>query len=553
MITRREFLVAAAGAAALRRPRIEAAESFDIVLHGGTVLDGTGAPPFAADLGISGDRIAALGAIPPAAGKRAINVAGLHVSPGFIDIHTHSDGDILVYPTADSRVRQGITTEIAGNCGGSAAPIDPARLEEARKDWREDGVQESWSDVDSYCTALGHSGISINQGLLVGHGTIRRNAVGLVDRPLTPAELRQVERALEEGLEQGAFGLSSGLEYTPGRFSPPEELVALARVTARYGGYYASHIRDEEAALLEAIDEAITAGRRSGVRVEIAHLKASGRPNWGKQQGALDLIASARRDGVGVLADAYPYTAFSTGLTILFPSEALEGGTDAMLKRLQDKEWRARIRREIGNQLARELGDYALIVIARVKTPGNQKFLGRNIAEIAREWDSEPVDAVLRLIEEEEGSVSIIGHGMSPENVELVLKSPLVMVGSDGSSMAPVGRAAAARPHPRSYGAFARVLGYYARERRLFTVAEAIRKMTSMPADQVGLRDRGRIARGMKADIVAFDAAAIRDEATFEDPQKYASGVSFVLVNGVPVVDGGKHTGARPGRALRRT
>jgi N-acyl-D-amino-acid deacylase len=253
-----------------------------------------------------------------------------------------------------------------------------------------------------------------------------------------------------------------------------------------------------------------------------------------------------------VLADAYPYTAFSTGLTILFPSAALEGGTKALMQRLRDQDWRPRIRRGIEEQLASELGDYALIVIARVKTAANQRFLGRNILDVAKEWGVEPVDAVLRLVEEEESSVSIIGHGMSPENVETVLRNPLVMIGSDGSSMAPVGRAAEARPHPRSYGAFARVLGYYTRERKLFPLAEAIRKMTGMPADQIGLRDRGRLARGMKADIVAFDAGAVRDEATFENPHRYASGISHVLVNGVAVIDAGRHTGARPGRALRR-
>ncbi len=553
--TRRGFLKAggtAVAGLALPCGRVQAAESFDVVIHGGTVLDGTGGEPFQADLGITGERIVELGRIPPSAGRRAIDATGLHVSPGFIDIHTHSDGDILLYPTADSRVRQGVTTEVAGNCGGSAAPLDPGRAAEARKEWLEQGIDATWTDVDSYCNTLARAGISINQALLIGQGTLRENAVGLVDRHLTPDELRAVERALEEGMEQGAFGLSSGLEYTPGRYTPPEEIVALARVAARHGGLYASHIRDEETGLLEAVDEALTVGRRSGARVEIAHLKASGRPNWSKQQGALDLISSARRDGVAVLADAYPYTAYSTGLTILFPAAALEGGTSAMMQRLRDPQWRARLRGEIERKMASELGDYALIVLARVKTSGNQRLLGKNVVEVARGWGVQPVDAVLRLVEEEEGAVAIVGHGMSPENVETVLKHPLVMIGSDGSSMAPTGRAAQARPHPRSYGAFARVLGYYTRERKLFSLPEAVRKMTAMPADQVGLPDRGRIAPGMKADLVAFDAGTVRDEATFDDPHRYARGIEHVLVNGVTVVDQGRHTGARPGKALRR-
>jgi N-acyl-D-amino-acid deacylase len=326
----------------------------------------------------------------------------------------------------------------------------------------------------------------------------------------------------------------------------------MARVVGRRGGLYASHIRNEETTLLEAVDEAISIGRQSGARVQVSHLKASGRANWGKQQGALDLIASARRDGVNVLADAYPYTAYSTSLTIFLSAAAREGGTTELMARLKDSAWRGRMRREVEEQMARELGDYALIVIARVKTPANQNLVGRNVKEIAAAWKVEPVDAVLQLIEQEEGSVSIIGHGMSPENVELVLGHPLVMVGSDGSAMAPVGRAAQARPHPRSYGAFARVLAHYVRERRVLDFAQAVRKMTSMPADQIGLGDRGRIARGKKADLAVLDPARVKDEATFDQPHQYASGIPWVIVNGTPVVDNSRHTGAKPGRALRR-
>jgi N-acyl-D-amino-acid deacylase len=399
---------------------------------------------------------------------------------------------------------------------------------------------------------LDRAGLSVNHAPLVGQGTLRRNAIGVVDRALTAEEMTGVLRSLEEALEQGAFGLSTGLEYTPGRYTPTSEIVTMARVVARYGGLYASHIRDEESLLLEAVDEAIGIGRESGARVQVSHLKAAGQPNWSKQQGALDLIASARRDGVMVLADAYPYTAYSTTLTVLLSGAALEGGMAGLLPRLRDPEWRERIRREVTAKMASELGDYALLVVARVTTPANQPVVGRNIVEIAKRWNMEPLDAVLRLIEEEEGSVSIIGHGMSPANVEKVLGHPLVMIGSDGSSMAPVGRAAASRPHPRSYGTFARVLGHYVRERKLFSLAEAVKKMTSLPADQVGLRDRGRIARGLKADLVVFDAATVSDEATFDSPHQYASGMPLVIVNGVAVVERGQHTGAKPGRALRR-
>ncbi len=553
---RRRFLkstlTATAGAALGGRGVVSASPAFDLVLRGGTVVDGTGAPVYAADVALNGDAIAAVGSIAAAQGRRVLDAAGLHVAPGFIDIHTHSDGAILEYPTADSRVRQGVTTELAGNCGSSAAPLAGLGVEDRKKEYLDDGVTPDWSSVASYLARLERTGISVNQALLLGQGTLRENAIGNVDRPLATEEMAAVLRAVEQGMEEGAFGVSTGLEYTPGRYTPTDEIVAMARVAARYGGLYASHIRNEETTLLEAVDEAIAIGRRSGARVEVSHLKASGRSNWGKQRAALDLIESARRDGVAVLADAYPYTAYSTGLSIMLPAWAREGSNADVVGRLRDPGARGRIRKEVIAQIADELGEYDLIVISRVKTAGNRPLVGRNMVEIAAGWRIEPVDAILRLLEEEDASVGFIGHGMSPENVEMVLRHPLVMIGSDGSSMAPVGKAAESRPHPRSYGAFARVLSHYRRERGLFDLPAAVRKMTSMPADQIGLRDRGRIARGAKADIVVFDAARVKDEATFVDPHRYPAGIRHVLVNGTLVVEAGAHTGARPGRGLRR-
>jgi N-acyl-D-amino-acid deacylase len=363
--------------------------------------------------------------------------------------------------------------------------------------------------------------------------------------------MAEVLRSLEKGLDQGAFGLSTGLEYVPGRFTPTEEILAMAQVVSRRGGLYASHIRNEETALLEAVDEAIRIGRMSGARVEVSHLKAAGLPNWGKQVAALDLIEGARMSGVDVLADAYPYTAYSTGISIFLPAWAADGGRDALARRLGDSADRARIRDALQVRVRQDPGDYDLIVISSVRSEQNRSIIGKDLAAIADGWGLEPIDALLRLMEEER-SVGFIGHGMSVENVELVLSHPLVMIGSDGSSMAPRGDAARSQPHPRSYGTFARVLGHYCRDRALLDLPTAIHKMTSMPADQVGIPDRGRIARGMKADLVAFDHATVRDQATFADPHQYAAGIEHVLVNGVSVVEGGEHTGARPGVALRK-
>jgi N-acyl-D-amino-acid deacylase len=554
-IPRRRFLRnAGTVVAALSVPSfryLEASPSFDVVLKGGMVLDGTGGPAFPADIGITGDTIQAIGTISPEQGKRVVEITGLHVSPGFIDIHTHSDSTIANYPTADSRVRQGVTTEITGNCGSSAAPR--ADSEENRKKWMEDkGYVPDWTDVPGYFASLEKRTFSLNQAMLLGQGTIRTNVVGLEDRKATAEEMKNLIRVVEEGMDAGAIGLSTGLEYSPGTFTPTEEIIEMSRAVARRGGLYASHIRNEEKGLLDAIGEAIEIGRRTGVRVQISHLKAAGRGNWPKQKPAIELIEKAKVHGVDLMADAYPYTAYSTGLTVLFLPWVLDGGTAAMMMRLRDTSIRPKIRRELIEYVSNEPGDYDLIVISDVHTRQNKSLIGKNMKEIAELWKVEPVDAVLRLIEEEEGSVSYVGHGMSPENVDMVLAHPMVMISSDGYSIAPTGKAAESKPHPRSYGTYPRALGYYARERKIFELPVAIKKMTSMPADQSGLKDRGRIARGKKADLVAFNAQTVKDVATYEDPHRYPQGIIHVFVNGTQVVQNGNHTGAKPGRILRK-
>jgi N-acyl-D-amino-acid deacylase len=554
--SRRDFVKsssAALAAVALPGARVRLVQEFDLVVRNGTILDGTGGPMWQGDLGIVGDTLAAIGSIDPARGSRVLDASGLHVSPGFIDIHSHSDGSIFAYPAADSRSRQGITTEVTGQCGFSAAPLEGVDADIRRTDLEEEtGAPVEWTSVASYFDTLEQIGISVNQAFLLGQGSLRRNVAGLENRLLTDSEMTSVVRSIEEGMDEGAFGLSTGLEYTPGTFTPTEEIITLARVIARRGGFYASHIRNEESGLLSAIHEAIQIGREAGLPVQISHLKAAGRPNWSKQQAALDLIESARRDGVDVMADAYPYTAYSTSLTIFLPPWALEGGWDGLAGRLNDPADRERIRSEVITSVAGDPGEFSLIVIASTKTEGNRHFVGKSIAEVGDAWGMEPVDAALRLLVEEKGTVSMIGHGMSPENVEMVLSHPLVMVGTDGRSIAPTGKAAEARPHPRYYGACPRVLAHYCRERGIFDLPTAVRKMTGMTADQAGITDRGRIARGKKADLVVFSADAIKDEATFDDPHQYASGISWVVVNGEIVVENGQHTGARPGRVLRK-
>lgn len=554
-LTRRALLhTGGLAAASLVTPACRARDTgeLDLILARGTVVDGTGAPPYLADVGVHNGRITRIGDLGARSvrslARRVLDAHGLTVAPGFVDIHTHSDRSIFEWPDAESRVRQGCTTEVTGNCGSSAAPRDPS----APKDGDEASFDARWTDFASYAGAWRSNGSALNQGMLVGHGTLRRSVLGDVDRAATPDELAEMSKRLEAGLDQGALGLSSGLEYVPGIYTPPEELHALARIVARRGALYATHMRTEEEELLEAIDEALLTGRESGARLQISHLKAAGRLNWDLQSEALARIERARAAGLDVMVDAYPYTAYSTTLTILLESWSREGGADAILARLADPELRARIVREVEQRIVRELGGFELAVLSSVGTPELQSYVGRSVADIASEWRLSHGEAFARLLERGRADISYVGHGMSEENVAQILAHPLVMIGSDGRSMAPTGRARDDRPHPRSYGTFPRVLGHYCRERGLFDLATAVRKMTSMPAERAGFTDRGRVAEGLAADVVVFDAATVADTATFDDPQRYPVGIAHVLVNGALVVEAGEPTGLRPGRWLQR-
>ncbi|MFN0058112.1 MAG: N-acyl-D-amino-acid deacylase family protein [Planctomycetota bacterium] len=534
---RRTFLKrGAAGLVTAILAQVEVETEFDVVIGGGRVLDGTGAPSFRADVGIRGDKIVALAnGIARSRARKWVDASGLAIAPGFIDIHTHSDSSIEQNPCAESRVLQGCTTEITGNCGGSAAP-----------------GAEATDGVAAYFGRLRASGLSVNQALLIGHGTLRELAGAHSNRRVTSDEQLRMEQLLDVALDDGAIGLSTGLEYAPGRFADSAEIEALARVVARRGGLYASHLRNEVLELLAAVTEALDVGRRTGVRVQVSHLKTAGKPSWPLQDPALKLIEDARRAGTDVLADAYPYTAYHTSLSIYFPADVLEDGTAAMLRRLGDATVRARLLKELPGAIANDPGGFDRMVLSSIGGNEHQAFVGRDLAAISKELNVEPGEALLRLVESGGGRASYIGHAMSEENVARVLAHPLVMIASDGSSLAMMQAddAGTSRPHPRSFGTFARVLGRYCRTERLFSLETAIRKMTSMPADQAGFADRGRVARGKKADLVVFNADTIADTATFEAPRGAPVGISQVFVNGVAVVDNGRHTGARPGRVL---
>ena len=553
LFDRREFLAAGAAAAALassactgsRPPTAGDEPHFDLVIQGGLVIDGTGSAGRRADVAVRGDRIVAVGPtgeIDAGRALRVLDATGLCVTPGFVDIHTHSDATVFEWPTADSRIRQGCTTEITGNCGGSAAPRDPARSTED-----DVGPQATWTDVRSYRRAWQAARPAVNQALLVGHGTIRRAVIGDGDRHATAAELVAMTKMLEAALEQGAIGFSTGLEYVPGIYAPSGEIETLAKIVAKRGGLYATHMRNEEEGLLGAVDEALDIARRSGVKLQISHLKAAGKPHWPLQETAIARIEAGARSGLDVMVDAYPYTAYSTTLTILLEAWSREGGATEIVKRLKTPDLRARMLRELGPRVARDPGEYAGIVISSLAAPDLKMCVGKNIDQVSEMLSVEPAEACMRLIEASNGEVGYVGHGMSDANVDRVLAHPMVMIGSDGRCMAPTGSALKNRPHPRSYGTFPRVLGRYCRERGLFDLPTAVHKMTLMPAVRAGFRDRGAIAPAMHADLVLFDAAAVADGATFDSPQTYPSGLPAVLVNGRLVVHGGTPTGDRPG------
>jgi N-acyl-D-amino-acid deacylase len=524
----------------------------DVKIVGGQVLDGTGAPARRADVGLTGDRITTVGDLAAEPAGRTIEAAGRIVTPGFIDMHSHSDWRLWGNRRAESKIRQGVTTEVVGNCGFSPAPVsDEYRSEMAGFAlYVPPGMDFSWRSVRDYLARYENEGVALNVAQLIGHGTLRLAAMGFARRPPTAGEQRAMERMMDEAMADGAWGLATGLIYAPGSYATTEEIIGIARRAAGRG-FYASHIRGEGATLLDAVAEAIRVGREGGLPAQVSHIKAAGRPNWGKVADALALIDAARAQGQDVMADVYPYTASSTTLRTLLPDWVLEGGIDAMLKRLADPRDRERIRRELtggGEGLLRGL-EWSDIMVAYA--PSRPEAQGRRLAEIASARGEDPLDAAIELIVAEQGKGYMILFQLDEADLRRALAHPHVMIGSDGSALAAEGPLAVGKPHPRSYGTFPRVLGRYARDEGALTLPEAVWKMTGLPARRLGLVDRGVLAPGAMADVVVFDAPTVADRATYEDPHRYAAGIGHVLVNGRVVVADGQHTGALPGRVLR--
>ena len=529
-----------------------AGQRFDLIVRGGQIVDGTGQAPHGADVGIIGDRIARIGDLSAASGGRVINAEGLVVAPGFIDVQGQSGTTLLADGNGESHLRQGITTEIIGE-GGSPAFWTPGGDE--GESLAPFGVSFDWKDFNGYFDKLRQRGTTINVGTFVPATMVRRAIIGLDNRPPTAAELSRMEAMVDQAMRDGAFGLSSALIYVPGTFAQTDELVALAKVAAKYKGIYISHIRGESFNLFNAIDEAIGIGRDAGLPVVIYHLKVGAKANWGRMDEAIAAIAKANASGVRVSATMYPYTAGGTGLAATLPLWVQEGGRDKMLERLKDPATRAKARQEIETKLdgwenLLMAATFDGIQIASAPRDFDQSVIGKRISEIATERKADPWDVYFQLLIDSGGRIGALYHMMSEEDVKTGLRAGFVTIGTDSSALRSEGVLAQGSPHPRSYGTFPRVLGKYARDEKLFALQTAVHRMTGAAATQMGIRDRGLVRERYLADLVVFNPDTIKDTATYERPHQYPTGIEYVVVNGVTVLDQKGLTGARPGRPL---
>ncbi|MEM0015038.1 MAG: D-aminoacylase [Zestosphaera sp.] len=524
---------------------------YDLIVRGGVVVDGSGAPPFRKDIGVIGDTIVKIGDLSGRAAEEVVDAEGLAVAPGFVDIHNHSDGDLFLLPTADNYVTQGVTTVVVGNCGYSLAPLTERNrefMELSEAEFVREFGRIPWRSFREYLDLLDGLEKSLNVATLVGHGTVRGAVLGTEDVRPSEKQLGEMRELVEEALRDGAFGMSSGLIYVPGVFSEISELAELAKAVAAYGGVYATHMRNEGVGLMDAVIEAVEVGLRSGVSLEISHVKAAGTPAWGGVEKVLSIIEEYAGRGYDISADAYPYAASSTGLEALLPSWVRDGGLGKMVQRLSNPTTLEVLQKELNRYGIPEEGHTDWDKIRISYSGSHPEVLGRSIEEVSRMWDADPVQTIAKLLVGDGGSTRVIIHTMSEDDVSRAVAHPLVAIGSDGA----VHKPGNSMPHPRSYGTFPRVIAKYVRETKTLSLAEAIRKMTSLPARKLGLWDRGLIRPGLKADLVIFSHNTIKDRATYEDPCTHSSGVEYLIINGGLVIRDGELTRARPGRLLRR-
>jgi N-acyl-D-amino-acid deacylase len=534
----------------------EPAQPFDIVITNGHIIDGTGSPWYSGDIGIRAGKIASIGNLSDMPRTRTIDARGMVVAPGFIDMLGQSESSILVDPRLPSKIYQGITSEITGE-GESIAPLNDVILRAAQREYDHYHIHADWRTFREYFSRLEKQGMGINVADYVGATTVRRMVLGDNDVQPTPAQLAQMKELVRQAMRDGAAGVSTSLEYPPAPYAKTEELIALAAEASRFGGIYATHMRNESTAILPSIDEVIRISREARIPVEIWHLKVAGKPSWGRMPEVVAKIEAARAQGFDVTADTYAYTAWGNGLSAFIPPWAHDGGRAKLLERLKDPATRQRIRKDMltpsddwDNEWQQITGPES-ILFDSVHNPKLLPLQGKTLAEIAKLWNKDPIDTIFDFLLQDDASTGVAVYGMSEPDVSLALQQPWVSIDNDSSGASPEGILGQELSHPRGYGTFPRILRKYVREEHKLALEDAIRKFSSLPAQRMRLTDRGVLKAGMYADIVIFDPATIRDLATFEKPNQLSVGMVYVLVNGVPVIDETKMTGALPGKVLR--
>ncbi len=529
---------------------------YDVIVRGGTIYDGSGEPGYVGDLAVSGDKVVAVGELPAdATAGLEIDAAGMAVSPGFVNLMSWANESLIEDGRSMSDILQGVTLEVTGE-GESMGPLTDEMKRELKARQRDIQYDIEWTSLAGYLQFLEDKGVSCNVGSFIGAATPRINVLGYEDRAPTPAELKRMCEIVEQAMREGAMGLASSLIYAPGFYAETDELIALARAAAKHNGLYSSHMRSESYGLLEALDEFLTIVREAGIRGEIYHLKAAGEANWPKMKTAVEKIQQARDEGLKVTADIYTYTAASTGLNAAMPPWVQEGGHGQWVKNLQDPAIRKKVMEEMNDRGENwenyfELAGPDGCLVVGLKQDSLKPLTGKTISEIAEIWGVSPAEAVLDLVIKDDSRVQMVYFVMSEDNIRFKLSQPWLGICSDNESSAPEGVFLKSSTHPRAYGSFARFLGRYVRDEKIVPLEQAIHRMSGMPCQALGLTDRGLLIPGYYADVVVFDPATIRDNATYEQPMQFATGVQYVLVNGTPVVADGEHTGATPGRFVR--
>jgi len=533
----------------------QSAAPFDVIIRNGHIIDGTGSPWYAGDVGVRDGHIAAIGDLSRDTAKQIVDAHGMVIAPGFIDMLGQSELTILVDPRLPSKIYQGITTEITGE-GESVAPLDSAMLAENAATYRHYGITADWHTLAQYYARLEKQGAGINIGTYVGATSVREMVLGYGDRAPTADQLRQMQDLVASAMKDGALGVSTALEYAPAPYAKTDELIALAATAARYGGIYATHMRSEGEAESASLDETFRIAREAHVPVEIFHLKTAGKANWGRMPRVVARIDSARRAGLDVSADTYAYTAWENTFSAFVPPWAHDGGNAKLLERLRDRTMRARIRKDMLTPTTswdnewQEIGGPHDVLITAVNNPSLLPIQGKRLDEIAAMWHEDAINALLDILVKDSAQTSVAVFGMSEPDVRLALRQPWVSVDNDASGTSPEGILGQEHPHPRAYATFPRILRKYVHDEHLLTLPDAIRKFTALAAQREHLVDRGVIKRGMWADLVVFDPDSVRDVATYEKPNQLSVGMRWVLVNGVPVIAEGRMTGAKPGRML---